>query len=172
MVLSSFTSPSGWPVEWQIWLLNAIPSLLTHYRCLTATTNCSAPVSCIGTLSLKAVDLLRFSLSIKTTGSRSSLQKPKSESRLLYADCHLSNNQVSDRLVPRYGNALGFDSVSLIYDASTEVQVYSSFWSIPAWVFSALWLRCSLPQLFTAAALSGLKPALGNRLRRALLHLL
>jgi len=53
---------------------------------------------------------LEFSLVIKTTGSRSSLQKPKSESRLLYAGCRLSNNQVLDKLIPGYSNDPGFDS--------------------------------------------------------------
>ncbi len=43
---------------------------------------------------------LVFSLNIKATGSRSSTQEPKSDSRLLYAGCRLPGNQVSCRLIP------------------------------------------------------------------------
>jgi hypothetical protein len=38
--------------------------------------------------------------------------------------------------------------------------------------YSTLFLECSLPHLFNAAASSGLKPAFGSRLRRTYLHLL
>ncbi|WP_213155406.1 hypothetical protein, partial [Neochlamydia sp. AcF65] len=40
---------------------------------------------------------LNFSLIIQATGSHSSVQTPKSDSRHLYAGCHLHSNQVSCR---------------------------------------------------------------------------
>ncbi len=103
-------SPSDCSVEYRFDCLNTTPSLHAHYRHFLATTDCSVPVSCIGTLLLGVLDSLNFSLVIKTTGSRSSLQKPKSDSRLLYAGCHLLNHQALSKFVPSYGNALGFDN--------------------------------------------------------------
>jgi len=51
----------------------------------------------------------------------------------------------------------------------TFVRLY---WSIPArGTSSTLWPQRSPPRLFTVAAWSGLKPALGSRLRRTCLHL-
>ena len=45
------------------------PSVRSHYRTITPTTNVSAPVPRIGTQTLAATDRLGVSLGIGTTGS-------------------------------------------------------------------------------------------------------
>lgn len=49
---------------------NATPSLQPHYRTFNTTTDCSAPVLRIGTLTLTGTSCLSFSLGIGATGSR------------------------------------------------------------------------------------------------------
>gem|GEM_PF-3802598 len=61
-------------------------------------------------LGLFSLKLLASWNSPLSSSSRSSLQKPKSESRLLDAGCRLSNNLVLDKLIPGYRRAPGFDS--------------------------------------------------------------
>mgnify|MGYP004160663741 CR=1 FL=1 len=48
---------------------DAAPSLQSHYRTFTATTDCSAPVPRIGTQALVGASHLRCSLYIGATGS-------------------------------------------------------------------------------------------------------
>ncbi|MDH4267637.1 MAG: hypothetical protein OEW45_18575 [Deltaproteobacteria bacterium] len=48
---------------------NAAPSVQLHYRTFSPTTDCSAPVPRISTLTLMGSSHLSFSLSIGTTGS-------------------------------------------------------------------------------------------------------
>ena len=60
-------------------------------------------------------------------GSRSSAQKPVSDSRLLYAGRRLFSIQVSNKLLPENELVPGFDDSLSAYDASTEVQGYSPF---------------------------------------------
>jgi hypothetical protein len=48
---------------------NAVPSVQSHYRTFSPTTDCSAPVPRIGTLALMGSSRLSFSLRIGTTGS-------------------------------------------------------------------------------------------------------
>ncbi|MBU6148595.1 MAG: hypothetical protein KGQ54_00175 [Verrucomicrobia bacterium] len=50
-----------------------------------------------------------FSLNIKTTGSRSSVEKPRSDSRHLYAGYHLRSVQVTRRFVLGYAKDPSFD---------------------------------------------------------------
>ena len=52
---------------------------------------------------------LDFSVSIRTTGSRSSTEKPELDSRHLNAGHHLLRTQVPSRLFPMIGIAIGFD---------------------------------------------------------------
>ena len=164
---SKFHPLSSWIMPRQP---NTTSSLHNHYSCFITTTSCSAPVPCIGTLTLVAFRYLSFSLNIKTTGSRSSLQKPKSDSRHFYAEHRLHSNQVSCRLILEMDAASSFDADSWCYDTSTVVQVYSSFWFLPA-AFIATFPQCSRPLLFTRAAWGGLKLTPASQLRRAHLHL-
>src|SRR5690554_940301 len=101
------------------------PLLRPHYQPSSllqpGPPQCSASV-----LSPRGFSHLCFSLNIGTTGSRSSAQKPESDSRPLYAGCRLSSNQVSDKLIPEGRNASGFDSGSLNNDASSRVHLRSS----------------------------------------------
>jgi hypothetical protein len=57
---------------------------------------------------------LDFSLSIKSTGSRSSIRKPRSDSRQLHAGHHL---------ILEDNDASSFDVIFLSHDASAMVQV-------------------------------------------------
>ena len=56
-------------VNEQIKVDTAVPSLHPHYRDFNTTTSWSAPVPCIGTLTLMRSSHLSFSLNIRTTGS-------------------------------------------------------------------------------------------------------
>ena len=115
---------------------------------------------------------LCFSLGIGTSGSRSSARKPELDSRLLYAGRRLSSNQVPYRLITGNENVPDFDDKLLCYDASTEVQFCSSSQFLPARGIPRRFdSNAHYRRLLTAAAWSGLKSALGNRLRRAYLHL-
>ena len=64
-----FTRLLPFLVDLQIRLDNAAPSVQFHYRTFPPTTDCSAPVSRIGTLTLMRFPHLSFSLIIGTTGS-------------------------------------------------------------------------------------------------------
>ena len=70
---------------------------------------------------------LVFSLNIKATGSRNSLEKPKLESRLLYTGYRPPNMQAPDGLISSVWVALDFDNLLAFTMLSTEVQDYSSF---------------------------------------------
>jgi hypothetical protein len=58
--------------------------------------------------------------SLESTGSCSSVQKPASDSRPLYAGRRLSSHQAPDRLVPEAPYASGFDDVWVLNDASSR----------------------------------------------------
>jgi hypothetical protein len=64
-----FTRLLPFLVDLQIKPDNAAPSVQFHYRTFPPTTDCSAPVSRIGTLTLMRFPHLSFSLIIGTTGS-------------------------------------------------------------------------------------------------------
>src|SRR4029077_11318365 len=64
LVMRLLPSPVGRPPQQD----TAVPSVPSHYRTFTPTTDCSAPVPRIGTLALAGAS--RFSLGIGTTGSR------------------------------------------------------------------------------------------------------
>ena len=75
---------------------------------------------------------LRFSLSIRATGSRSFTREPGSDSRLLYTGRRLSSYRVSDRLIPGHIEDPGFDERLVTFDASMEVHLRSSL-TIHTW---------------------------------------
>ena len=84
------------------------PSLQPHYRAFIATTGRSAPVLRFGTLAswFLPLGLLPWH---QGTGSCSSMQKPASDSRPLYAGRHLPSHQAPSGLVPEGIHASGFD---------------------------------------------------------------
>jgi hypothetical protein len=88
---------------------NATPSLHAHYRRFNATTDGSAPGSCIGILP-RGVCHLSFPFTTESRFSRS-VPKPISSSCRLYTDCRLSSKQVALRLIRGTARAPRFDSV-------------------------------------------------------------
>ncbi len=75
----------------------------------------------MGVILGRLLDYLNFSLIIKTTGSCSSQQKPRSDSRHLYAGHHLANNQITAKLILEDDTAPSFDvfcTYRRIYDGS------------------------------------------------------
>ncbi len=103
----------------------ATPSLQPHYRAFFTTTNYSAPVLRIGTITLEGPPLRAFPLHRNDRFPRS-LQKPESSSRRLYAGCRLDSKQVSSRLVPGQRLKPGFDNISPCFDTSSAVRLRSS----------------------------------------------
>lgn len=77
---------------------DATPSLHAHYKRFLATTSSSAPVPCLGTLTLANSVACISPLNIMTTGSRSSQEKPDTKSRPLYAGHRLRSirNSLAD----------------------------------------------------------------------------
>ena len=90
--------------------INPIPLLHRHYSRFNARTDRSVPVLHFGTQGLDFL-LLAVSLSIATTGSRSSTKEPELSSRHLYAGHRPPSEQVSDRLIPKKMTVLGFDVI-------------------------------------------------------------
>jgi hypothetical protein len=90
--------------------INPIPLLYRHYSRFNAHTDRSVPVLHFGTQGLDFL-LLAVSLSIATTGSRSSTKEPELSSRHLYAGHHPPSKQVSDGLIPRNFTIPGFDVI-------------------------------------------------------------
>ena len=147
-----------------------MPIRILHRRSQPTLVRVGPPQCLASVLSSLWVFHLDFSLDIETTGSRSSLQKPETESRHLYAEHRPHSNQISDGLCPGAANRPQFrchfsvlrrvisDSLSFVFLSHTCR-------------FSRLFPRRSPPWLFTTAARGGLKPASGDRLRRAFLHL-
>jgi len=113
---------------------------------------------------------LGFSLNIEMTGSRSSARSPRSDSRHLYARCHLHSNQVPCRFIPGYGNAPGFDILHWImtrqqwFGVTRLSDLYLP--KIASWRF--FFLQRSPLHLLNAAAWSGLTPVPENRCRRTI----
>jgi len=111
------------------------------------------------------------SLSHPSPGSRSSAQEPDPGSRPLYAGCRTPSNQVPGALIPEGPFAPGSDST---FNYRRVIEGFA-FARLPGPYLPGdppgLWLQRSPPRLLAAAAWSGLKPALGSRLRRACLHL-
>ena len=77
---------------------NATPSLQFHYRTFNATTGCSAPMPCIGTLTLVGPPL-EFLPCHQGDRFPCSVQKPKPDSRHLYAGRHSGIKQVPPELI-------------------------------------------------------------------------
>jgi hypothetical protein len=92
---------------------------------------------------------LDFFLCIKATGSRSSLEKPESDSRHLYAGHHPPNNQVAGGFILGELPAPSFD---VLVTVSTRIQWFSfirlsdSYLSVLARLFLNAHDRCSLQQ--------------------------
>ena len=126
---------------------------------------------CIGTLILHGFRHLDFSLVIRTTGSRSSPQKPETESRQLNAEHRPPSNQISGGLVLGDTIAPSFDA-DFVLRRVIDGSLSFVFLSLTCRVPSRLFPRRSLPWLFTTAARGGLESASGSRIRRANLHLL
>ena len=107
------------PVERQIQRLDSIPLLQPHYQ-PSSLLRIDPPQCSASVLWPCGFCHLVFSLGIGTTGSRSSIQKPETDSRPLYAGCHLPSNQVTGKLVPGDRNAPGFGNNNMVYDASSK----------------------------------------------------
>lgn len=75
------------------------PLLRPHYQ-PSSLVRVGPPQCLASVLSSSWVFHLDFSLAIETTGSRSSLRKPETESRHLYAEHRPPSNQISDGLRP------------------------------------------------------------------------
>jgi hypothetical protein len=99
-------------------LSNITSSLHFHYKSFNTTTSDSATVLGIGTLTLTVLavwaspffqNITTLTWLIQATASRSSLQKPKLESRHLYTGHHLHSTQVTCKFIPGDRNAPGFD---------------------------------------------------------------
>ena len=113
---------------------------------------------------------LNGSLSIETTGSRSSVEKPGPDSRHLHAGHRLGSLQGNPQTHPDGTTLRRFRCHVLVHDESAVVHLRSSSWSTPAESCSTFPQR-SRPALLMPAAWGGLKPAPDSRLRRALRHL-
>jgi hypothetical protein len=79
---------------------NATPSLQSHYRTFITTTGCSAPVPCIGTLTLIGSAYLDFSLNIRATGSRVPHRSLDQSHAAFMPDAAWAEIRPSPRLVP------------------------------------------------------------------------
>ena len=73
----------------------------------------------------------------------------------LYADSHLTSNQVSVRFVPAESKIPGFDCNIRSNDASSVLHFRSASWHSPDYFLSLFHLR-SAPQLLVAAPKGGL----------------
>ena len=88
------------PVALSPELNNATPSLQSHYRTFIATTGCSVPVPCIGTLILIGSAYLDFSLNIRATGSRVPHRSLDQSHAAFMPDAAWAEIRPSPRLVP------------------------------------------------------------------------
>src|SRR5208337_3227197 len=79
---------------------NATPSLQPYYRTFLTTTGCSAPVPCIGTLTLIGSAYLDFSLNIRATGSRVPHRSLDQSHAAFMPDAAWAEIRPSPRLVP------------------------------------------------------------------------
>jgi hypothetical protein len=98
-LLYSTESSYGWLFHY-LKLDDVTPSLRFHYRTFLATTDDSAPVSRIGTLTLVGPPLAFLPWHRDDRFSRS-VQEPESRSRHLYAGRRSDSKQVSFRILPR-----------------------------------------------------------------------
>ena len=101
------------------------PSLHFHYRNFITTTSWSAPVFCIGTLIL-AVLPLGFLPFHQYDRFPRSIRKPKISSCHLYAGHHLSNNQITLKLIMEQLRGSIFDVTVHAFDTSSVVRLRSS----------------------------------------------
>jgi hypothetical protein len=151
---------------------DSTPLLQSHYR-PSSLIRVDPPQCPASVRSPHGFCRLCFSLSIRTTGSRSSTREPGSDSRLLYTGRRLPSCQESSRLIPEGSEAPGFDerfcalrcfsggSLAFVSPDPYLLEVHPRSFDSNA----------HYRRLLTAAAWSGLKPAPGSRLRRAFLHL-
>lgn len=91
---------------------------------------------------------MSFSLHIETTGSRSSLQKPETDSRHLCAERRPPSNQLSGGLFPGGSTSPQFRRRLSCYDASSVIHFRSSFCLVPARLIPAF------PSTLTTATLN------------------
>jgi hypothetical protein len=75
---------------------------------------------------------LDFSLNIKALVPAVPYRSPDEIHATFYAGCHLLSNQVSCRFLLEFLGDPSFDIISLLNDATTVVQGYSSLSSLPA----------------------------------------
>jgi hypothetical protein len=128
-------------------------------------------VPCFGTLASRFWPLVLLPCH-QGTGSCSSARKPVSDSRPLCAGRRLPSHQAPSRLVPEELCAFGFGDNKVLNDASSMGSLSFVFRTLTcSRSCLELLLQCSPPQLFTAAAWSGLGPAPESRSRGAFPHL-
>ena len=106
---------------------NAVPLLEDHYNPHHSSYKPLRPNALHRYSRSYGFSHLNFSLRIKTTGSRSSLKKPRPDSRNLYTEHHPHNHQALCGLILCSYNTHSFDVTKVSYDASSVVHLHSSF---------------------------------------------
>src|ERR1700724_4166432 len=99
-------------------LVNAVPSLPSHYKSFLTTMDGSVPRSGIGILP-HGVCHLSFPFASRARFSRSA-PKPALSSCRLYTDCRRASKQVSSRLFLELPSGSSFDSSLNLDDASWD----------------------------------------------------
>src|SRR5208282_2269037 len=107
-------------------LNNATPSLQPYYRTFLTTTGCSAPVPCIGTLTLIGSAYLDFSLNIRATNSRVPHRSLDQSHAAFMPDRRLGRNQAIPQTRPRLTNSAWFRHHLALFDTSSAVRLCSS----------------------------------------------
>src|SRR5271165_607828 len=121
--LSMMVLPS--PVDLTPELNNTTPSLQPYYRTFLTTTGCSAPVPCIGTLTLIGSAYLDFSLNIRATGSRVPHRSLDQSHAAFMPDAAWAEIRPSPRR-PRLTNSPWFRHHLALFDTSSAVRLRSS----------------------------------------------
>ena len=97
-----------------IQLLNAVPLLENHYDHHHSSYKPLRPSALHRYSCSYGFSHLNFSLCIKATGSRSSLKKPRPDSRDLYTEHHPHNHQAPCGLILYACNTYSFDVIKYL----------------------------------------------------------